>query len=162
MTINSPLVEVIQIRTKDAIISLGHEVKVNDFILSGPGEYEISGIEITSVGKIYFFSAEDIRLAYLDKLDRPLTNEEQELVTDVDILFVPTGGGEVLDAKAANQIINQIEPRIVIPMYYDQIDGFSKEEGITPEFVDSLKVSVTTLPETERKVIVLPWKSLKK
>ena len=162
MTINSPATETIQIRTKDAVISLSHEVKVGDFSLNGPGEYEISGIEITGVGQIYLFSAEDMRIAYLDKLGRALNDQEQELIGDVDILFIPIGGGEVLDCKAAIQVINQIDPRIVIPMYYDEVDTFSKEEGIVPEFVDSLKISRSTLPETERKVIVLPWKSSKK
>lgn len=162
MTITSPLHETIQIKTKNNVISLGETTKVDDFALEGPGEYEISGIEIQGVGCIYLFHTEDMRIAYLDKLNRPLTDAEQELVTDVDILFIPCGGGEVLDLKEAIKLTNQIDPRIVIPTYYDEIDTFTKEEGVAPEFVDSLKVTRQTLPETERKVIVLPWKPSKK
>ncbi|MDO8512899.1 MAG: MBL fold metallo-hydrolase [bacterium] len=162
MTITSPTTETIQIRTKNSTICLGEPTKVDDFVLNGPGEYEIGGVEVNGVGRIYLFSTEEIRLAYLDKLNHLLNDEEQELVADVDILFIPVGGADVLDVKTAIQIINQIEPKIVIPMYYETIDNFSKEEGIVPEFTDSLKITSSALPETERKVIVLPWKSSKK
>lgn len=162
MTISAPLHETIQIKTKNVNINLSNEVKVGEFTLSGPGEYEIAGVEVEGVGLVYVFETEEMRLAYLDHLNRPLNDAEQELVADVDILFVPVGGGEVLDAKGALQVINQIDPRIVIPVYYDELAEFTQEEGITPEYVDSLKISRINLPETERKVIVLPWKSLKK
>ncbi len=162
MIITAPLHETIQIKTKNTTISLGIEDKVGDFTLCGPGEYEIASVEIIGVGRVYLFTTEDMRLAYLDKLNRPLTDAEQEAVADVDILFIPVGGGDVLDAKAALQVINQIDPRIIIPVYYEQLATFTEEEGITPEYVDSLKMTRSTLPETERKVIVLPWKPLKK
>lgn len=162
MIINTPFMETIQIKTKNTTISLADEVKVGDFILNGPGEYEIAGVEVEGVGKIYLFSTEEMRIAYLDKMDRPLNDAEQELAGDVDILFIPVGGGDVLDAKTALQVINQIDPRIIIPVYYEELASFTQEEGITPEYVDSLKITRSTLPETERKVIVLPWKSLKK
>lgn len=162
MIITAPLHETIQIKTKNTTISLGIENKVGDFVLSGPGEYEIAGVEIEGVGKIYLFSTEEMRIAYLDKMDRPLNDLEQELVGDVDILFIPVGGDDVLDAKAALQIINQVDPRIIIPVYYQELASFTEVEGIAPEYVDSLKITRTTLPETERKVIVLPWKPLKK
>lgn len=162
MTITASTPGALQIRTKNGLISLGDQVKVGDFALDGPGEYEIGGVEIFGVGRLYIFEIEEMRLAYLDKLNRPLIDLEQEAASDVDILLLPVGGGDVLDAKGALSIISQLDPRIVIPMYYDDLTEFSKEEGVTPEHLDSLKISKINLPETERKVIVLPWKPLPK
>lgn len=162
MTITAPRAGELQIRTKSLAISLSDEVQVGEFTLCGPGEYEIGGIEVIGAGKLYIFEVEEMRIAYLDKLNRPLTDEEQEAATDVDILFIPVGGDGVLDAKGALSIINQLDPRIVIPMYYDDLTTFSKEEGIALIEETSLKISRANLPETERKVVVLPWKQSKK
>ncbi len=161
MTISMPSTEIIQIKTKNVVINFGKENIVNDFVLTGPGEYEIGGVEIIGIGQLYIIETEDMRIGYLDKLNRPLTDEEQEDAADVDILFVPVGGEDVLSPKDAMKVITQIDPRIVIPVYYSDIEAFSKEEGITPEFMDNLKITRANLPETERKVIVLPWKSSK-
>ncbi len=152
----------LNIRTKKSPITLSDQVQIGEFTLSGPGEYEVSGIEVLGVGQLYIFESEDMRLAYLDKLNRPLSTEEQEAATDVDILFVPVGGGEVLDTKGAIAVINQLDPRIVIPMHYHDISDFSKQEGIKPEQIDSLKITKAELPENERRVIILPWKQSKK
>jgi hypothetical protein len=162
MIISAPSVETIQVKTKNGTITLGSRVKIDDFTLAGPGEYEVAGIEAIGIGRLYTFDVEEMCLAYLDKINGPLTNEEQDAVTNVDILFVPVGGGDVLDGKGALQVITQVDPRIVIPTYYDDIESFSKEEGVTLESIDSLKIARTNVPETERKVIVLPWKSSKK
>jgi L-ascorbate metabolism protein UlaG (beta-lactamase superfamily) len=35
-----------------------------------------------------------------------------------DVLFLPVGGGSVLDAAAAAQIVTQLKPRVVIPLHY--------------------------------------------
>ena len=72
--------------------------------------------------------------------------DQLDLIGDVDILFVPVGGEYVLDGKKlktlsgkeASEIVNEIEPRIVIPMHYkvpglkikeDGVDDFLKAEG---------------------------------
>ena len=44
---------------------------------------------------------------------------------DVDVLFVPIGGGDGLTPTGATEVIGQIEPRLVIPMRY----RFAEDEG---------------------------------
>lgn len=159
MQISAPQIGCLQIRSKNTNISLNKDVVVGDFTLCGPGEYEIAGIEVEGVGSLYILEFEEMRLAYLDKINRPLTDEEQTAASEVDILFLPVGSPDVLSVKDALQIINLIDPRIIIPIHYDSLDEFTKQEAITPEYIDSLKITAQTLPEDERKVIVLPWKS---
>ena len=47
-----------------------------------------------------------------------LTNEQLEIIDEVDILMIPVGGIYTIDGEEAAEIVNQIEPKIVIPMHY--------------------------------------------
>jgi len=154
-------------------------VKGNPFLIDSPGEYEIKGIFIQGIfashgafqnkdlGKtiIYTIEAEDIRLCHLGDLNQEELNAEQlEAVGDIDILMVPVGGSYTIDGVTAQKIVNQIEPKIVIPMHYKlpklkiKLDGketFLKAAGreeIEPQ--PSLKIKEQNLPP-ETKIVVL-------
>ena len=68
-----------------------------------------------------------------------LDDAQVEEIGAVDILMIPVGGFFTIDANEAVGIINQIEPRIVIPMHYklpkvtikelEGVDRFLKEFG---------------------------------
>jgi L-ascorbate metabolism protein UlaG (beta-lactamase superfamily) len=83
----------------------------------------------------------------------------------VDVLLLPVGGGEVMDAKAANEAISEIEPRVVVPLYYDipgikaklaSVNVFCKELGVcTREDVNKLKLTKKDLPAEDMLVMVL-------
>ncbi len=103
------------------------------FFIDGPGEYEIKGVYIrglksyhdSSSGKkyglntVYAGQMENINFCFLGDLgEKELRPELKEGIGEVDILFVPIGGGAVLDAEDARNIINQIEPAMAIPMHY--------------------------------------------
>jgi L-ascorbate metabolism protein UlaG (beta-lactamase superfamily) len=80
--------------------------------------------------------------------------------------MVPVGGsGATIDGEGAVDIINQIEPRLVIPMHYkisglnlkfDSVDDFLKEMGIgKKEVLDKLTLKKKDLPEGETQVVVM-------
>ena len=50
---------------------------------------------------------------------------------DIDILFVPIGGDEVLEVPQASKLATKLEAKIIIPMHYDAaaLKAFLKEEG---------------------------------
>lgn len=157
------------------------------FLIKGPGEYEVKGIFVYGIGldsvsekteiqsdkkdsqknivTIYRIEAEDMSVAHLDKLNKSLNNRELEKLENVDILMVPVGGGDVLDAKRAVEIINQVEPRIVIPMQYklpglklklDPVDNFLKvmhESKIKP--VNKYIIKKKDLPQNRTEIIIL-------
>lgn len=144
------------------------------FIINSPGEYEIGGIfiyglEIGAKNKelktIFRLEIEEISLAHLDGLNRKLTDNELEKLENVDILFVPVGAGDVLDAKKAVEVINAIEPRLVIPMYYkikglkldlDSVDKFIKELGLkNPEVLSKLNIKKKDLSQEESRFVIL-------
>jgi L-ascorbate metabolism protein UlaG (beta-lactamase superfamily) len=121
-------------------------------VISGPGEYEIKNIFITGIaayhdaeqgksrGKvtIYLIEMEDLVICHLGDLGHVPVQEQIEAIGHVDILLVPVGGGNALNAAQAAEVVGLLEPRAVIPMHYhtpglatalDPLTRFTKEMG---------------------------------
>jgi L-ascorbate metabolism protein UlaG (beta-lactamase superfamily) len=85
----------------------------------------------------------------------------------IEVLLIPVGGQNTLNAAQAAEVISLIEPQVVVPMHYslpdltvklDPVDKFLKEMGLTKaDTVDSLKLTKTNLPE-ETQVVLLEAK----
>ncbi|MDH5596554.1 MAG: MBL fold metallo-hydrolase [Candidatus Peregrinibacteria bacterium] len=148
-------------------------------VFSWPGEYETKGIHFKLVHS--FHNSKDdaeqlennisvmhfggIRLCHLGAQGTKLTPEQLEQAGDVDILFVPVGGKGMVDAKKAKEIVEQVEPRVIVPMAYDT-EGSKLELGSLADFLKvmgasgeevlpSFKVKRSELPEDNSKVVVL-------
>jgi L-ascorbate metabolism protein UlaG (beta-lactamase superfamily) len=156
-------------------------VKGDPFVISAPGEYEIKGAFIYGIpswhdneeGKerglniiyrIEIDDQDDIKVAHLGDLGHKLSTETLEKLGEIDVLFIPVGGKYTLDAKEAVDLVNQIEPRIVIPMHYkvpglkvdiDSVDKFIKLSGLQHEELPKLKLKKKDLPQDTTKVITL-------
>ena len=141
------------------------------FVVQGPGEYEVGdvtargyGVETTYEGvsrfnTIYQVSLEGINLVFLGALGHEVIDPKilGEL-GDIDILFVPIGGGDVLDVPAASKLATKLEARCIIPMHYTDtaLKAFFKEEGIDPiKPVEKLTIKKKDLAEMESEVVVL-------
>lgn len=149
-------------------------------VIKGPGEYETKGISIKGIlsfhdnkeGKergtntIYVIEVEGMKICHLGDLGEEKLNDEQvEEINGVDILMIPVGGTFTINGEDAVEVINQIEPRIVIPMHYkipglaikmDGVDVFLKEMGISKkEAVDKLTMKKKDLPQEETEVIIM-------
>ncbi|MBI3626476.1 MBL fold metallo-hydrolase, partial [Candidatus Uhrbacteria bacterium] len=91
--------------------------------------------------------------------------EQIEALAQVDVLLVPIGGGDTLGYKEAMELINEIEPRVVVPMHYQipgqktSLDGvakFAKEMSVSADAEeDKLKLSRKDLPEENTKTVIL-------
>lgn len=151
------------IKSKQATIELGTLSKIAGRELPGAGEYEISDVGAEGLDDgIFLVRTEEVYLLYLNRLDRPLTNDELEAVNMADILFIPVGGTQtdvddlkVLTPEESVKVINQVDPRIVIPMYYSSIEPFRAAEGKPLEMMTELKVTKASLPVEDRQVVVL-------
>ncbi len=149
------------------------------FLVNGPGEYEVKDVFVTGMstyheivdGKekgtntMFYITVGEIHIAHLGALSHPLEDRHVEELHDIDILFVPVGGGEVLNAKQAAAVVGQLEPRVIIPLHYKmngygtQLDGvepFLKAMGMSKtEPLAKLKISAKELPQEETKIILL-------
>lgn len=102
------------------------------FKIDAPGEYSINGVTIEGVDSfhdknsgsesgrntIFIFESEDVRLCHLGDLGHKLNEKQLDKINGVDILMIPVGGKYTISAQEAEQVIGQIEPKIIIPMHY--------------------------------------------
>jgi len=133
--------------------------KINDFSIPGPGEYESAGISIEYSGGISIYQAEGFNIAHLGKRKEPLSDSEIEKLSNSDVLFIPIGGKDIFSVKDAMTAISEIEPKIVIPMYFDDLQEFCNARKIPNEPLESYKLAESDLCADEAKTIIL--KSIK-
>jgi L-ascorbate metabolism protein UlaG (beta-lactamase superfamily) len=144
--------------------------------VDGPGEYEVAGSLIEGVatyrdkqkGKAlgkntaFLIHLDDISICHLGAIAHTLSSGQIEALKDADVLLVPVGGGTALDATSAAEVVSQLEPRIVIPMYYgtpneplESVERFCKELAVTDTTVQPrLQVTRSSLPEETRVVLL--------
>ena len=67
---------------------------------------------------IHLFTAEGMRLAHLGDLGCPLTPEQSSRLQNLDALLIPVGGYYTIDAQQAQAIVQELAPRVVVPMHY--------------------------------------------
>ncbi|MBZ1356661.1 MAG: MBL fold metallo-hydrolase [Candidatus Nealsonbacteria bacterium] len=152
-------------------------IEGSPFLISFPGEYEVKDVFVQGLTEdhkttFYFIEAEGIRICHLGKFSqKEMSPDQLESLGDVDILFLPIGGGDTIEAKDAAKIVAQIEPKIVIPMNYkipglkDKLEGldeFLKIMGIeTKEELAKLSIKQKDLSFEEKKpeIVILSPKN---
>jgi L-ascorbate metabolism protein UlaG (beta-lactamase superfamily) len=144
------------------------------FVIDGPGEYEIKGVSIRGflskadyegdykLNTVYLISLEDMKLCHLGALsDGDLTSELKEQLEGIDILFVPVGGKGLLSPERAYKLCVELEPKIIIPMYYGDdaekaLKIFLKEGGAeAAKPIDKLTLKRKDLEGKEGEIVVL-------
>ncbi len=173
------------LKLKADVITVSHQAKGhnnvsavsgNQHILTGPGEYEIGGVFITGISTpheaettenvLYVFDYDGLSLVHLGDMHKVPSQTQIEALEQVNILLVPVGGGNSLNAAQAAELVSMLEPNIVIPMHYhipglnlplDGVDRFLKEMGVTdPKEENTLKILSSNLPEETQVVLLTP------
>lgn len=148
-------------------------------LFSWPGEYETKNIHFKLIhsfhnpkedkeqleNSVTVIHWDGVSLCHLGAQGTKLTPEQLEQVGEVDILFVPVGGNECLEPKKAKEVIEQIEPRIIIPMCYHtegsklklgELEAFLGVMGAKAEEpLEVFKVKRSEFPEDNSKLVVL-------
>jgi L-ascorbate metabolism protein UlaG (beta-lactamase superfamily) len=150
----------LEIKSKETVLTLDGGITFGEKKLDSPGEYEIGGIFIEGIAAgdqtIFSLAVEDLNLCFLGRLEKDLSQETLEQIENVDILFLPTGAEGTIDLKLASSILQKIDPRMVIPIYLENEAEFLKQEGeANPRREKSLKVSANQLPEEDRELVIL-------
>lgn len=142
------------LKTKNKTVKMGREVSLGALKITNPGEYESGGVQIEVIDGTIELFAEKMTVAWIQKA-KILSDNELEKLNGIDVLLIGVGGGSFTETKIAIEVINQIEPKVVIPMYEKDLENFTKEEGIKSEGQDQFKFTLNDLPQEERKVIIL-------
>ncbi len=143
------------------------------FMMDTPGEYDVKGVTVTGIPlkqedkyvTVELIESEDIRILNLSHIKEwNMKEDEVEELGEIDILILPVGGNTVLSAAAAAKVVNEIEPKVVIPSHYkmkelildlDPLEKFIKEMGGKNESMDKLTLKKKDLAEEGTKVVVL-------
>ena len=173
------------LKLKADVVTVSHDANGHNYVkgvqgwqydLTGPGEYEIGGVFITGIATaedakqtpnvIYLFDYEGLTIAHLGDMQKVPSQTQIEALELVNVLLVPVGGGNSLNAAQASELVSMLEPNIVIPMHYhipklklklEGVDRFLKEMGVTdPKEESNLRISSTNLPEETETVILTP------
>ncbi len=141
------------------------------FVVAGPGEYEVGDVTARGYGvktvyegvdrfnTIYQVRLEEMNMVFLGALGSP--DIDPKILSefgDIDILFVPVGGGDVLDVPAAAKLALKLEAKLILPMHYDAValKAFLKEIGAESTTVqDKLTLKKKDVNEMEGEVMVL-------
>ena len=113
-----------------------------------------------------------MRIVHCGDLGHVLTDEQVEVVEDVDVLLVPAGGVYTLLPSEARTVIRQIAPRrAVIPMHFqtevltihlEPVETMLKGLPIATRLQTNelrLPVGPVEMPTDGPQIVVLEWKS---
>jgi L-ascorbate metabolism protein UlaG (beta-lactamase superfamily) len=170
---------VVTISHTDPNHSNSQDVAGNPKIFSAPGEYEFSNISVKGVmtpladnssrehrNVAYTITIEGIRICHLGALRTPLTTSHIDELGSVDVLLVPVGGHGLVELSLIQQLMRDIDPKIVVPMQYnipglaldlDPVDAFLTQQS-SGEIQSHPRLSVTTtnLPESVTLSLLTP------
>lgn len=178
---------------KGDIISISHQhfdhasgkdlvSKGGSMVVDRAGKREVKGVKIEGIESyhdkskgskrgeniIFKYNLDGFHLCHLGDLGHKLSEEKVEKIKSVDVLMIPVGGNYTINAQEAIEVIEDLEPKVVIPIHYKvknlKVDISSEEEFLKLaeergwDIEDKVKAEIEDLPET-RKVIRLECQS---
>lgn len=118
-------------------------------LVDNNGSFKISKIEsyhddengsLRGSNIIHVIESEDAKICHLGDLGHVLTNDQIKQIGSIDVLLIPVGGVYTIDYKQANEVVNQLNPNIIIPMHY-KTDKWGNDKGIdsVDKFIENIK-----------------------
>ena len=95
------------------------EIKVKGIIFKGIKSFHDKSKGAQRGSNIIFvFAIDGMRFCHLGDLGHILSSEQLEEIGEVDVLFIPVGGTFTIDGREAQEVSQQLNPRLIIPMHY--------------------------------------------
>ena len=100
-------------------------------VFNAPGEYEFRSVSVRGVmtpqppetplqqrNVAFTIEMEGINICHLGDITAPLTTAQIDDLAPVDVLMIPTGGGCTMDVDQVLQTMQDLAPKVVIPMHH--------------------------------------------
>jgi L-ascorbate metabolism protein UlaG (beta-lactamase superfamily) len=125
-------------------------------------EHDDAAGTVRGPNTIFRFELDGVRVCHLgDFGQRTLHPEQREAIGEVDVLFIPVGGGPTIGGEGAADVVRTIAPRVVVPMHYrtpavnflEPPDEFIAALGMPSRKVPSSEVEVDAI---EGVVVLAP------
>jgi L-ascorbate metabolism protein UlaG (beta-lactamase superfamily) len=123
------------------------ETPVGDVVGIASEHDDVAGTQ-RGPNTIFCFTLDGDRVAHFgDFGQKELRPEQRAAIGEVDVLFVPVGGGFTIGGRQAADIVKELEPRIVVPMHYrtPAIDFLEPAD----EFLEAVDMPVNRLDTHE-------------
>ncbi|MEN6479799.1 MAG: MBL fold metallo-hydrolase [Anaerolineales bacterium] len=176
-------------RLTGTVVTISHDhsyhnearvVRGSPYVITGPGDYEIGGVFITGIrtnaepkttppnlrNTAYVIEIEGLNICHLGNLLDVPTQQQAEDLGPIDVLLLPVGGNSTLPAARAVEVVNVLEPRIVVPMMFRTADLHADlgpvESFLTEMAIDEvqteelLKLTKSDLPEETAVRLLVP------
>lgn len=150
-------------------------------LINNLGEHQVEDVKIIGVTSyhdevhgakrgnniIFKYYIEDVIVVHLGDLGHPLTDQQIELLNDVDILLIPVGGIFTINDEQASALVNKLNAKVIIPMHFktpvlkfelESVVSFIKNFDNVIKQNDSIIEITTELLNNSKKVIVLDYK----
>ncbi len=96
---------------------------------------------------LFLFEMGGLRLLHLGDLGHALSADDIRAIGRVDVLLTPIGGRYTIDARAARQVFDTIDPHVLIPMHYKTEALSFSIDGLEPFLEQSADLSIHRLNE---------------
>jgi L-ascorbate metabolism protein UlaG (beta-lactamase superfamily) len=171
---------IVTISHDDPANNYARVVRDDPYVICGPGEYEVGGVFVIGVAcfhddmegsehgpnTAYLIELEDLTICHLGDIGHVPTQEQIEEFDGIDILMVPVGGKDTLSGPRAAEVVNLLEPKVVIPMRY-RIADMDRDLATVTRFLtaleaketqpeESLKITASQLGEDTRMCVLAP------
>lgn len=128
-------------------------------VISWPGEYDIEGVAIRGIGHregqqvSYALEIDGVTCGFLSVPVPPWSQEDLELLGDIDVLAVPPESPKIL-----HELIEKVDPRVLLvplPPKGSAADILGAYGAQDKEPVTEYKLKPSSLPIEGREVVVL-------
>jgi L-ascorbate metabolism protein UlaG (beta-lactamase superfamily) len=113
---------------------------------------------------IFVFELDGVRVCHFGDFGQgALRPEQAEAIGEIDLLFIPVGGGPTIGAEQASAIIEHLSPRWAVPMHYrtprigflETADAFL-EGSAHVERLPGSTFDTSDLPTADGPLVVVP------
>jgi L-ascorbate metabolism protein UlaG (beta-lactamase superfamily) len=113
---------------------------------------------------IFCFTLDGLRTCHMGDFGQSELREEQaQAIGELDLLFVPVGGGFTIGAEQAALVIDRLQPRWVVPMHYrtprigflETADEFLAKASAVERLSESA-FETAALPSADGPLVVVP------
>jgi L-ascorbate metabolism protein UlaG (beta-lactamase superfamily) len=127
-----------------------HESPIGDVVGIASEHDSAAGTE-RGPNTIFRFLLGGLRVAHLGDFGQPgLRPEQRAALGEIDVLFLPVGGGPTIGGSEAAALVREVDPRLVVPMHYrTPAVNFLEPPDV---FLDALGAPVERLETSETDV----------
>jgi L-ascorbate metabolism protein UlaG (beta-lactamase superfamily) len=149
-------------------------------IISSTGGWELKGVRIRGVSSfhddaggsqrgpnvVFCLTVDGMTVCHMGDLGHALTTETVAELGEVHVVLIPVGGGFTIDSAGANAVVEQLGPKVVIPMHYrnencafpiSTVDGFlAGKTKVSRLDTSDVTLSLDKLPSTTTIMLLKP------